>query len=384
MKRLGMSLAAISMLAWLSATAQDKKNEETKNVNVDVTVGQKSGTRESMTVIQPRPGGGAAIMTQEEVRSGEKKEAPASAGATAPVATEEKPRKARVVVIPAVFAQGIRNKAQRELNERFGLSDPTILENPGFTSYLVGSLVNLRKLDVLEREDLRSVIKEINFGESEYADVGKAVKIGQMLNADYVVIPEIRTFVVDRRQEQVPYVGQSQVKVKGRFSTTVRTVSVASSKIVSAFMDDADATSRIRERDIPSVVVSDLIAQMFADAGLRSASSVVDAAYPVKIVSVSGDQAIINRGRGAVLEGETFKVFNPGEVMVDPDTHDNLGYSEAYVATIKVTSVDEKTAKAVVTDRKGDIVKLSVCRREKAPTTAKNLTAPQQPAPTLE
>ncbi len=379
MKRILMGAAVALVLAGMQAWGQDKQ-AETKNVNVDVTVGQKPGTKEGVTIIRPGPRGEAQIISTETVK-GEEKKAERSA---APAMADDTPRKARVMVVPAVFAREQRRKIDRELNERFGITDPGIIENPGYTTYLVDALVNLRKFDVLEREDLKSLIKEIDFGESEYADINKVVKLGQMSGADYVVLPVITTLVVDRRRERVPYVGQTQEKVRAYFRTVVRTVDIKSSKIVASFPNEVERTTRIRERDSAAVVVADAICGMYKDASIKEAASIVDTAYPIKIVSIAGDDVIINRGRGAIVKDEVLKVYATGEVMVDPDTKDNLGYNEAYIGSIKVTEVNEKISKGIVTERKGDIPKLSICRRERAPSTKAELEVPQSPAPKLD
>lgn len=376
MKRILIGAVALLMLAGTQVWAQ-----ETKNVNMDVTVGQKPGTKDSVTVIRPGPGGETQILSTETVQGNEKK----AARSAVPVAVaDDTPRKARVIVVPAVFAREQRRRIDRELNERFGITDPGLIENPGYTTYLVDALVNARKLDVLEREDLKSIIKEIDFGDSEYADINKAVKIGQMSGADYVVLPVITTLVVDKRREQVPYVGQSQEKIRAFFRTVVRTVDVKSGKIVASFPNEVERTARVRERDTPALVVADAISGMYKDAALKEAASIVDVAYPIKIVSIDGDNVIVNRGRGAIVPNEILKVYSAGEIMVDPDTKDNLGYNEAYIGSIKVTEVNEKISKGVVTDRKGEIQKLSICRRDKTPSTKIDPMAAPQPAPKLD
>ena len=63
------------------------------------------------------------------------------------------------------------------------------------------------------------------------------------------------------------------------------------------------------------------------------------------------------------MQGEVLKVYAAGEVMVDPETKENLGYQEAYVGTIKVVEVGQKTSKGVIVDQTATIDRLSICRR---------------------
>ena len=68
MKRILIGAVVALVLAGTQAWAQ-----ETKNVNVDLTVGQKPGTKEGVTVIRPGPGGETQILSTETVKGEEKK-----------------------------------------------------------------------------------------------------------------------------------------------------------------------------------------------------------------------------------------------------------------------------------------------------------------------
>jgi hypothetical protein len=73
-------------------------------------------------------------------------------------------------------------------------------------------------------------------------------------------------------------------------------------------------------------------------------------------------------------------VYRPGEMMVDPDTKESLGYHEARVGQVKVAKVDEKTCTAEILEGAGTIEKLNICRRDVKPAPA----APLAPAPKLD
>jgi curli biogenesis system outer membrane secretion channel CsgG len=328
-------------------------------VDANLTVGKKSGATETTTLVQPVSGGGVVAVSQETVKDTEpvrmKTEVPADLS----------PRKARVVVMPATYAQDVRSRFQREIQEKFGVGDMGILENPGYTSHLVDALVNCRKFDVLEREALGSAIKEINFGESDYADAAKVVRIGQMLNADYVVIPEIRYINVIALSKEIPYVGDRQLQYRGKVSAQIRTVDVKTSKIVASAMGETALTNRVRRmEESPALPIKDFIAKLYAESAREEAARIIDAAYPIKVVAVTENTCVINRGLGAIAVGETLGVYSPGEIMVDPDTKESLGYQEMKLGTIKVVKVDPKTSTAVIIEGVGRVKKLNICRRE--------------------
>ncbi len=349
--------------------------------------------KEGATVVRQGPGGEVQILSTEkrttrtateEVAENRYQPKPRS------TVSEDPTRKARVMVVPAIFMQEQRRRLDRELNERFGITDAGIVESPGYTSFLVDALVNARKFDILEREELKSVIKELNFGESDYADTEKVVKIGQLVGADYMVIPEIRYIQVISESKAIPYIGGRQISLRCKIATAIRTVNVTTGKIISSNIKEVEKRKRVRDSDSQQVVRTaalDLIADSYRESGLREAANIVDVAYPIRIMSINGNTVMLNRGNGAIIVGEMLKVFATGEVMVDPETKENLGYQEAYVATIKVTEVDQKTSKAVVVEKSGEIERLNLCRRIDPPTLADpslNRTGSEPPAPKID
>jgi hypothetical protein len=188
----------------------------------------------------------------------------------------------------------------------------------------------------------------------------------------------------------MPYVGGNQVTIRCKMATSIRTVNVMTGKIISSNIKEVDKRKRVRDQDTPQttrIAALDLMADTFRESGLREAANIVDVAYPIRIMSINGDIVMLNRGNGAIIKGETLKVFSTGEVMIDPETKENLGYQEAYIATIKVTEVDQKTSKAVVIEKHGEIERLSLCRRIEAPTLsdpALRSSSSEPPAPKID
>jgi len=359
--------------------------------SAQTTVREKEGA----TVVRQGPGGDVQILSTEKktIRRNTDESSDSTPQTTVksrPSVSEDPSRKARVMVVPAIFVQEQRRRLDRELNERFGITDAGIIESPGYTSFLIDALVNARKFDLLEREELKSVIKEVDFGETDYANTEKVVKIGQLVGADYMVIPEIRYIQVMSEAKAMPYVGGRQISLRCKMATSVRTVNVATGKIISSNIKEVDKRKRVRDSDSQQMVRTtalDLIADTYRESGLREAANIVDVAYPIRVMSINGDTVMLNRGNGAIINGEMLKVFSTGEVMVDPETKENLGYQEAYVATIKVVEVAQKTSKAVVVEKTGEIERLSLCRRIEAPTLsdpALKSSGGEPPAPKID
>ncbi len=340
--------------------------------------------KEQVTVIRQGAGGEVQIISKEQTAPAETAPTDAAREAARAVAADDTPRKARVMVIPAIFAQEQRRRVDREFFERFNITDPGVIENPGYTSYLIDALVNVRKFDMLEREELRQVVKELDFGESDYVDVEKVVKIGNMVGADYMIIPTIRYLEVDRETKNVPYVGGQQIAIRCKFATNVRTVDVASGKIIASGVREVEKKKRQRAQDSQRILVMDTVSECYKESAMLDAAKIVDVAYPIRIMSIDGKTVMLNRGQGAILPGEVLKVYAAGEVMIDPDTKDNLGYHETYLGSVKVTEVDLKTSKGTIIDQPGTIERLAICRRTEQPTLADPRLQPPTAAPKID
>lgn len=70
----------------------------------------------------------------------------------------------------------------------------------------------------------------------------------------------------------------------------------------------------------------------------------VAAIYPIQVVKVIGDTAVINRGEGSVSAGEVFAVFEAGDELIDPQSGESLGAMETEVGLAKVAEVKPKFA----------------------------------------
>jgi hypothetical protein len=324
--------------------------------------------KDTVTVIRQGAGGEVQVI-QTERDADEPEYAPRTTSGEQPEANVA--RRARVMVVPAIYAREQRRRIDRYLNERFNITDPGIIENPGFTSYIIDALVNTRKFDMLEREELKTLVREMQFGESEFADPSKVQAIGKMGGADYAVMPEIRYLELDRVTSTVPYIGGQTGPLKAKLATTIRTVDVATGRIISSNIASVEKEIRPRENASMRIVIQDLLSECFKECAIREAAIIVDVAYPIRIMSISGDTVMINRGRGAILPGEELKVYAIGEVMIDPDTGENLGYQESYVGKIKISDIDQKTSKAKIVESVAPIKRLYVARREKLPSSTK-------------
>lgn len=83
----------------------------------------------------------------------------------------------------------------------------------GIAESLMTKLARRTELTLVERSQLDKAIKELGFGQSVYADAGKAKEVGKMLNADYLVTGDV-------------------VKAGNRFEINVRMIDVETAKVL--------------------------------------------------------------------------------------------------------------------------------------------------------
>lgn len=311
------------------------------------------------SVEEPKPERLASLATEK----------PAGVAINQPAA-DAATHKARIAVLPALLTRNLRSRLMGELQD-WGFVDLTELESTAYSLYLVDALVNTHKMDVMERERLRSALRELDFGESDYGDHVKSAKIGTMLNADYVVLPEIIQLRRLGSQREVPYVGTSVTRFTGVLTTLTRVVEVRSSRIIASHKEDTEVQYRPRQvQQSPRSPGVDLLVQLYSEDALKTASSIVDTAYPIKVLAVTDNTCVLNRGEGAIREGELLNVYQTGEALVDPDTKEQLGYQEKRVGQIKVIKVDAQTAVAaivVIVAGADKIGKLNIARRDMRP-----------------
>lgn len=314
------------------------------------------------------PTTGAALVTAGVAGSvstpavAERREAPRAA-TPQPASPDEPAQRARVVVAPASFDEAARIRFIREAASMFDLTATVIAESPGFTRHLTDALFHLRAFDMLERDALNTVLRELDFGDSDYVDPNQAVKMGQMLNADYVIVPAIQSLFTTVETREVPIVNRTRTSLKGHIGIHVRVVDVRTSRIVSSWQRQIDLEERVNEDSFDRERQGlQFINRLYEQAAREAGREIVDTVYPLRIVAMDGRQVTLNRGRGAVQVGDVFSVFKQGDPIVDPDTQDPLGFAEEEVGEIRVTQVLPRISIAEIQGEPGPIDIRDICR----------------------
>lgn len=255
---------------------------------------------------------------------------------------------ASIVVTPVIYGHAeVKAAIIASCGQVFGVQTVAAVENPGLTAFIVDRLVNSRKFSVLERARLEAAVRELDFGESDYASAAKVVKMGQMLNADYVLVPEVRHFNLRQGGKEVPYLKVARAEFEAVLGISSRIVEVKTGRILSSRIGDVRLKARAKKEN-PRQEATDFVEAVYARCADDLVGRVLDAVYPIRIVEVAGSTVVLNRGDDFLKAGQQLALFKVGRALVDPDTGASLGQAEFAVGRVEIVRATAKISEARV------------------------------------
>lgn len=202
------------------------------------------------------------------------------------------------------------------------------------------SLVGSRRFDVLNRENNALFQDEKAFISGGDAANAEMARLSQAGGADYLIVAQLQSLGVSNNQrETIAMTGEVLVKSAASGALQLQVIEFASRKVKWSGSQKfsgvySGATS----------VGAGTLAKLISGAADTLIDRMVAAIYPVRVVKVTGDTAIINRGEGGVAVGEVYRVFQTGEDLIDPQSGESLGPMETEVGMGRITGVKPKFA----------------------------------------
>ncbi len=215
-----------------------------------------------------------------------------------------------------------------KINSNTILPDEEVSKREMLTGLLVDSLRKSEVFDVVEREEINHIIREINFQDSDWVKQDDVNKLGHISSVRGVVTGELlRNRAGDR-------VGA------GFYTVSLRLYNVNTGNIISSSVSSANYLQD---------AVSDAVRQL--------SEEIKGEPWACKIVNIEGKQVYINAGDDDNLEkNNTFRIVRKGKKIRDPETDQILGFEEEEIGVIKVTEVvNANLSKAVVTKKTDEI-----------------------------
>ena len=249
----------------------------------------------------------------------------------------------------------------------------------GFRTMLETAIVKSRKMDVMERVRMDTILEEQLLGQADLTTSGG--EIGGLIGIDYMIYGAITKFGV--REEGFSVGGGVTNLLDDRLAgviSSVATASAATEMAVDIKVTDvangtivlADTVEGVAEQGrairAGGVSIAEGTGDPFADVqrvvAQRLAEAVVTSRIPIKVIQVQGDGTLIlNYGNVFLSPGDTLAMFDVGEQFVDPDTGEVLGSEETQVGKVHVVAAETKFSKARVAEAERPVAAGAVLRR---------------------
>ncbi len=252
------------------------------------------------------------------------------------------------------------------------------------TGDFINNLVATRRFDVLERSRVNDILREQEFSSSGLVSSSTAIKLGQMVGAEYFVMGQIELIDVRKVVKQIPYSDYTTTEYSGQMTVNIRIIDTRGGKIVAARKHTNHESSKSTFKDSTSPTA--FFERLKENTVREMVNDVVDGVFPIKVASVNGNDVIINRGTGGSFkEGDILIVFRTGEDIKDPDTGESLGVEETEVGRIRITEMDMKRSKGIIlTEPNSDITVGSICRLDDSPRHSERDSKPLSPGSSPE
>jgi len=264
--------------------------------------------------------------------------------------------KPSIAVYPAILSPSVKNFPENAID---------IQE---LTRRLEEALRATRRFSLFERDE--NVLKKWKL-EGDIAESALAreysTEFGKLNNVGLIVQPMIVGF--DISSKFAPVDG-----LDGMYRRTDSGMLIVTSKVLSTTTGEIkyqitveDGFSRgptvVEGKGSVGVGKNDWI-EIASSSGVKSATSIVNAIFPIQVMLFKSNLLFLNRGEGGGLAvGDELQLFSAGEALIDPITKENLGVAEIPIGTVRVIQVNPKSSTAtpvgdlLLEPKAGDIVR---------------------------
>ena len=249
----------------------------------------------------------------------------------------------------------------------------------GMSEMLVTSLMKSGRFIVIERQAVKDVLKEQDFGASGRTAKEGAARFGRILNAQMLVRGAVTEFENQSsgggQTIGIKGFGLSLSQAKAHIAVNIRLYDTSTGQILSSERCEGHAESSGLGFAATGSDVS------FGAAGFKKApigkatqqaidkavyficQKMADVAWQGRIVTVKGDKVYVNAGSNSgVKTGDVFNVYSVGEELVDPETGLSLGSTLTRIGRVQVSQVQDKFSIAKSTAgggfKRNDVLKL--------------------------
>ncbi len=220
---------------------------------------------------------------------------------------------------------------------------------------LVSHLVQSRRFTVLDREYIRETLGERSLLVDGNTPVEQMARLGHDLVADYILAGTLEDVAFTTNNVRMQTSDRVITTRSGKVELSYRIIDVDTKQVVfSEFSRLKFTESDIRNAD-PSIGNENMQSVLSTLAAERIGKKILNAIYPILVVSVTGDTVTLGQGGSGLKCGDRFDVFEFGERMIDPYTKESIGREELFIATIEVTRVSPRQSYATIVTSERDM-----------------------------
>jgi hypothetical protein len=230
----------------------------------------------------------------------------------------------RMAVVPFTFSPTIKDKRRAEDFE------------PSFVNTLVSYLTQTRRFAMLDRQLMGKQQAELKLIQGENFRTEEMARLGNQLGTDYLISGTIDD--VNQTSNTIT------MRTTGKKITTVTTSVNLSYRIFDV------ATGLIKFSGTYTDIIEDgaNVMAMAKNAGDKIGQDILNAIFPISVVSVNGKNLTLGQGGVTVKQGVQYKLIQYGNKIFDPNTQESLGFEEIEIGIVKIVSVQARTSVAVV------------------------------------
>ena len=238
-----------------------------------------------------------------------------------PIKEESKPVAGKEI---SIKIEDARAAAEAELKKADRKSDADLL-----VGLLVDKLRKSEAFDVVERQDVNELVREINFQNSDWAKKDIVNKLGNISGVQYIVTGKL---LMNKDGHRIS---------SGRYTLSLRIYNVSTGEILA---------SSTGQQDYLEGAVDEAVDQLAKDLHAE--------AWTCKVVKVEGEKVLINAGFAeGIKKGDVFSIIRLGEELKDPNTHKTLGVVKNEIAKVRVEDILENNlSRAKILNKKEEII----------------------------
>lgn len=247
-----------------------------------------------------------------------------------------------IVVIPANLTRGSFNI--------LGESKTSVDTNINLSQELLNSITQTRKFNVLDREESRAFYNEQNILQSDNVQQDEALKLGNLLGADYLLLTSIKDINIGKEKAN-KYTASTSDSYEASTTIQFKVITTATKQVKFSNTKTYNFTPKGNSN---KEIYYDVLAQI----SNKISTELIENIYPIKVVDAKAGDITLNQGNLTI--GNKYEVYSLGKKVIDSYTKESLGRKETKIGIIEIVRALPKYSLASIVEgkaSKGNIVR---------------------------